>query len=70
MLFRSVRWLGGFAVAEVAAGTTATVSVDVPRRAFEIWDTGSHSWRLPPGPHRLRVGRSVGDLWIDLDAPI
>ncbi|SDC82604.1 beta-glucosidase [Sanguibacter gelidistatuariae] len=67
---RPVRWLGGFAVAEVAAGSPATVAVDVPRRAFEIWDTTSHGWVLPPGPHHLRIGRSVGDLWIELDAPL
>lgn len=67
---RPVRWLGGFAVTEVAAGASATVAVTVPRRAFETWDVQSHSWVVPPGPHRLRVGRSSGDLWIDLDAPL
>ncbi|WP_232662100.1 beta-glucosidase family protein [Pseudonocardia sp. TRM90224] len=59
---RPVRWLGGFAVVEVEPGATATVAVNVPRRAFEVWDTAARDWALPPGEHVLRIGRSIRDL--------
>lgn len=59
---RPVVWLGGFAVAHVAAGATATVTVRVPRRALEVWDTAAAHWVVPPGQHTLSIGRSVRDL--------
>lgn len=62
---RPVRWLGGFAVVDVAAGATADVTVTVPRRQLEVWDTDSGRWHLPAGTYRLRVGRSVHDLRLD-----
>lgn len=64
-LDRPVRWLGGFAVVDVAAGSPADVTVTVPRRALEVWDPRSESWRLPTGTYRFRVGRSVHDLRLD-----
>ena len=62
---RPVRWLGGFAVVDVAVGATADVTVTVPRRQLEVWDTDSGRWHLPAGTYRLRVGRSVHDLRLD-----
>ncbi|WP_064316962.1 beta-glucosidase [Cellulosimicrobium sp. I38E] len=62
---RPVRWLGGFAVVDVAAGASADVTVTVPRRQLEVWDTDSGRWHLPAGTYRLRVGRSVHDLRLD-----
>lgn len=59
---RPVRWLAGFATVDVAAGESATVRVRVPARALQAWDTTTHDWTVPPGGHRLRVGRSVRDL--------
>lgn len=62
---RPVRWLGGFALADVAPGATAHVPVTVPRRQLETWDATTDSWVLPGGEHRLRAGRSVRDLRLD-----
>lgn len=62
---RPVRWLGGFTCVEVAAGQTATVTVTVPRRQLEVWDTATTRWILPTGEYRIRAGRSVRDLRLD-----
>ncbi|SIQ16681.1 beta-glucosidase [Cellulosimicrobium aquatile] len=62
---RPVRWLGGFAVVDVAAGASADVTVTVPRRQLEVWDADGGRWHLPAGTYRLRVGRSVHDLRLD-----
>ncbi|MDM8083616.1 glycoside hydrolase family 3 N-terminal domain-containing protein [Cellulomonas cellasea] len=62
---RPVRWLGGFACVDVAAGDVAHVTVTVLRRQLEVWDTATESWVLPPGEYRLRAGRSVRDLRLD-----
>lgn len=59
---RPVRWLGGFAVADVPAMGSATVRVPVPARALQVWDPQAKGWTTPPGTYRLRTGRSVADL--------
>jgi len=64
---RPVRWLAGFAVAQVTPDGTATVPVRIPRRSFEVWDVDSHDWDLPAGPYKLLVGRSIRDLRLSLD---
>ncbi len=55
---RPVRWLVGFADAVAAPGEEVTVSVDLPQRAFEIWDGG---WRTPPGDYTIEAAHSVAD---------
>ncbi|MCU1508372.1 MAG: hypothetical protein JWQ12_637 [Glaciihabitans sp.] len=62
---RPVRWLAGFAVAQVDAGETTTVRIPVTRRSFEIWQSGS-GWVLPTGQYRLYAGRSSRDLLLDV----
>ncbi|WP_435737160.1 glycoside hydrolase family 3 N-terminal domain-containing protein [Cellulosimicrobium sp. PMB13] len=62
---RPARWLGGFASVDVAAGESADVTLTVPRRRFEVWDTDGERWDLPAGTYRLRVGRSIDDLRLD-----
>jgi beta-glucosidase len=59
---RPVRWLGGFAAADVPAMGSATVRVPVPARALQVWDPQAKGWATPPGTYRLRTGRSVADL--------
>jgi len=58
---RPVRWLGGFARVSVDVGRSATVTVHLPRRTFEVWDTAAHAWTLPGGDYVIAVGRSVRD---------
>ncbi|MGH8881844.1 MAG: glycoside hydrolase family 3 C-terminal domain-containing protein, partial [Stackebrandtia sp.] len=64
---RPARWLAGFTVAQAAAGDRTTVTVRLPRRAFEIWDVTAHDWRRPPGTYTLHIGRSVVDIHISTD---
>jgi beta-glucosidase len=59
---RPRRWLAGSAVVTALPGATATGTVTLRRRAFEVWDTARHGWTVPPQALRLRVGRSVEDL--------
>jgi beta-glucosidase len=59
---RPVRWLVGFAPVRVDAGTTATVGIDIPVRAFAHWD---EDWKYEPGAFTLRIGTSVVDLPLD-----
>ena len=56
---RPVRWLAGFAGAEVPAGQRATVRIGLPRRAFEHWQDG---WALEPGSFTVHAGPNVADL--------
>ncbi|PRZ09502.1 beta-glucosidase [Isoptericola sp. CG 20/1183] len=63
---RPVRWLGGFAVVDAGPGEAAEAVVTVPRRALQVWDA-SAGWTTPPGTYRLRAGRSVRDLRLDVD---
>lgn len=65
---RPVRWLAGFAVADVAAGASAIVSIEVERRAFEIWNPERRHWEIPDGTYEFHVGRSSRDVL--LSAPI
>ncbi|MFC8948944.1 beta-glucosidase [Streptomyces rochei] len=58
---RSVRWLAGFAGAEAGPGERAEVTVELPRRAFEVWDEATGSWAFVKGSYELRIGRSIAD---------
>ncbi len=58
---RPVRWLAGFGQVECAPGATATARVTLQQRAFEVWDTASQGWTLPPGDYLVVVGRDVAD---------
>ncbi|WP_329216843.1 glycoside hydrolase family 3 C-terminal domain-containing protein [Streptomyces sp. NBC_01485] len=58
---RPVRWLAGFAGAEAGPGETVDVTVDLPRRAFEIWDEADRRWSFVKGSYEIQVGRSIAD---------
>ncbi|MEV0278962.1 glycoside hydrolase family 3 C-terminal domain-containing protein [Streptomyces sp. NPDC050610] len=58
---RPARVLAGFAAVEAEPGDSAEVSVQLPRRAAEIWDEKVGGWRLVPGTYRAEAGRSVAD---------
>jgi beta-glucosidase len=59
---RPVRLLAGFAAAEVAAGHSRQVTVVIPRRLLETWDSAAGGWKLPGGTYTLAAGRSVREL--------
>ncbi|WP_221342150.1 beta-glucosidase family protein [Streptomyces paradoxus] len=58
---RPARWLAGFASVEAAPGAGAEATVELPRRAFEIWDEATGSWSFVKGSYEIQVGRSITD---------
>jgi beta-glucosidase len=63
-LDRPVRWLAGFAGVTVPAGESATLTIPLPRRAFEHWQDG---WALEPGSFTVQAGPHVADLPLRAD---
>jgi beta-glucosidase len=61
---RPARWLAGFAVARANPGEGVDVTVELPCRAFEIWDERSGAWTVVKGSYSIHAGRSVSDLRI------
>ncbi|WP_069759249.1 glycoside hydrolase family 3 protein [Streptomyces sp. LUP47B] len=58
---RPARRLAGFAGAAAGPGESVEVTVEIPRRAFEIWDEKTSSWSYVKGSYEIQVGRSIGD---------
>ncbi|MFI7384912.1 beta-glucosidase [Streptomyces sp. NPDC049813] len=58
---RPARWLAGFASVTAAPGESVEAVVELPRRAFEIWDETAHAWTRRPGTYELTAGRSLTD---------
>ncbi|MEV5610489.1 glycoside hydrolase family 3 C-terminal domain-containing protein [Streptomyces sp. NPDC052225] len=58
---RPARWLAGFADVTAAPGESAEAVVELPRRAFEIWDENTKSWSHQAGSYELTAGRSLTD---------
>ncbi|MCX5201397.1 glycoside hydrolase family 3 C-terminal domain-containing protein [Streptomyces sp. NBC_00237] len=58
---RPARWLAAFASVTAAAGETVEVTLDLPRRTFEIWDESASAWTLIEGAYEVEVGRSLAD---------
>ena len=58
---RPARWLAGFAGVEAGPGESVEVIVELPRRAFEIWDETANSWAVVKGSYEIQAGRSIAD---------
>ncbi|MGW3118674.1 beta-glucosidase H [Streptomyces sp. NPDC001107] len=58
---RPARRLAGFAGVAAAPGETVEAVIEVPRRAFEVWDEATDSWSLVKGWYEIQVGRSITD---------
>jgi len=52
-----IRTLRAFQRVEVAAGSTASVSIPLPDSAFEWWDVKSNAMRILPGQYVVQVGK-------------
>ncbi|MFF5965132.1 beta-glucosidase [Streptomyces collinus] len=52
---RPVRELRGFAKVALAPGESATVEIDLPRRAFAYWDVAVGDWVVASGEYRIEV---------------
>ncbi|MRT44440.1 hypothetical protein FGX00_01035, partial [Xylella fastidiosa subsp. multiplex] len=51
----------GFAAVQAGPGETAEAVVQLPRRAFEIWDEAAGVWSFVKGSYEIQVGRSIAD---------
>ncbi|WP_328498723.1 glycoside hydrolase family 3 C-terminal domain-containing protein [Streptomyces sp. NBC_00414] len=64
------RWLAGYTAVRAKPGETVTASVHVPARALRHWSAGDGAWRTEPGPCRVLVGCSAGDLPLALGVEV
>ncbi|MEU4166230.1 glycoside hydrolase family 3 C-terminal domain-containing protein [Streptomyces sp. NPDC026665] len=58
---RPARALAGFAGIEAAPGESAEAVVELPQRAFEVWDTEADTWAFVKGLYEVQAGRSLLD---------
>ncbi|WP_411105373.1 beta-glucosidase family protein [Streptomyces sp. cmx-4-9] len=58
---RPASWLAAFAGVEAGPGESVEAVIDLPARAFEIWDEAADGWQRIGGVHEVRAGRSHGD---------
>ncbi|KOV92174.1 glycoside hydrolase family 3 protein [Streptomyces sp. NRRL B-3648] len=65
---RPAHRLAGFASVEAGPGESAEVTVELPRRTFEVWDETGKAWACVKGSYEITAGRSIADR--RLSAPI
>ncbi|WP_326788011.1 beta-glucosidase family protein [Streptomyces sp. NBC_00151] len=58
---RPARALAGFAGVEAEPGESVEAVVELPRRAFEIWDTAADTWAFVKCLYEVQAGRSLLD---------
>ncbi len=58
---RPAQRLAGFALAEAGPGESTEVTVELPDRAFQIWDEAAGGWSHRPGRYEVRAARSAAD---------
>jgi len=56
---RPRRWLAGFAVVTADPDGSATASIDIADRAFQIWAEGA--WRTAAGRYEITVAHSIAE---------
>jgi beta-glucosidase len=56
---RPERWLAGFASVTAGPGETATTTIDLPDRAFQIWADG---WQTVTGEYVIEAAHSIADV--------
>jgi beta-glucosidase len=61
-VYRPVQELVAFTKVHLAPGATRAVELTLDRRAFAVWDPGSHGWVVEAGAFELRVGASSRDI--------
>jgi beta-glucosidase len=55
---RPQRWLAGFASVTADPGGSATATIDLPERTWQVWDNG---WQTIQGEYRLEAAHSLAD---------
>lgn len=59
---RATRSLAAFAVVEVAAGSTATATIEIPRSELAYFHPVAGHWTVEGGEYRIEVGASSRDI--------
>jgi beta-glucosidase len=61
---RPSRWLAGFAAVTAEPGQTCTVTIDLPKRAFQVWAAGSprSGWQTVGGDYVIEAAHSRADV--------
>jgi beta-glucosidase len=59
---RPAHELKGFAVARLAPGEVAELTLTLQNRDLAYWDATRHSWQIEPGRFEIQVGRSSRDI--------
>jgi beta-glucosidase len=55
---RPRRWLAGFASVSAGPGETATVTIELPERTWQVWQGG---WKTITGEYRVEAAHSLAD---------
>ncbi|MEU7601418.1 glycoside hydrolase family 3 C-terminal domain-containing protein [Streptomyces sp. NPDC041003] len=58
---RPASWLAAFAGVTAGPGETVEAVIDLPARAFEIWDQEASDWQRIGGAYEVRASHSHGD---------
>ncbi|MFH0518901.1 glycoside hydrolase family 3 C-terminal domain-containing protein [Streptomyces sp. M41] len=58
---RPARWLAGYTAVTAGPGETVEAVVELPRRAFEMWDEQTGAWTFVKGSYEIQAGRSIAD---------
>jgi beta-glucosidase len=58
---RPARWFVGHASADIPPGRVVALTLNVPRRAFEVWSAEAHAWVLPSGEYTLQAALNARD---------
>ncbi|MDG4857562.1 glycoside hydrolase family 3 C-terminal domain-containing protein, partial [Streptomyces sp. T-3] len=59
---RPARRLAGFASVEAGPGESVEVRIELPGRAFEIWDEALNSWTFVSGAYEVQASHSLTDV--------
>ncbi|MFE2628367.1 glycoside hydrolase family 3 protein [Streptomyces sp. NPDC059374] len=58
---RPARWLAGFAGVQAGPGESGEAVIELPRRAFEVWEETTGAWTFVKGSYEIQLGRSISD---------
>lgn len=59
---RAAKELKGFKKPEIAAGSSKTVTIEVPVKELAYYDVASKSWKVEPGKYIVKVGNSSRNI--------
>jgi beta-glucosidase len=64
------RQLRAFTKVALEAGQSRSVSMNLNQRAFSIYDSQLHKWKMPGGDYKILVGTSSRDLPLQRDVDV